>query len=494
MVVAKARFFFFCLLASVTIMQAYNPKRETWQLSHYIWNFGIISTCDKGIMRNPEAYFATIPSFDKGAYQDLHAGDIVWMKALFVPQFCKQILPKLNVPIVLVIADGDESFPSDCGKNFDVEEFLNHPFIIHVFAQNNAYAGSSSKVSHIPIGMDFHTIAYKGKEGGWGERGSPQEQEAHLATILSRLKPTHLRKKRAFVDFHLSDSMHGGHQRYLQFGEDRKSIFQRLLKTGLIDYDGVDQIATREKPKIIICGATAYSRIIDFKKFTKIAKKVGAYLVADVSHIAGLIIGGVHPSPFPHADAVMTTTHKTLNGPRGAIIICRKKLAEKVDKAVFPGLQGGPHENQIAAKAVCFGEALRPEFKKYSTQIVRNAKTLARELSKNKLKLISGGTDNHLILIDVTSVGLDVKRAEKRFEEVGIVVNKNTIPGDKLPPTVGSGIRLGTPAITSRGMKEKEMRIIGQLVFDVLTNPKNIDRVKKEVGKLTKKFCVPSLG
>jgi len=294
----------------------------------------------------------------------------------------------------------------------------------------------------------------------------------------------------------LTEGGHLTHGHSVNFSGKLFNAVQYLVdqKTGLIDYDEVEKIAITEKPKIIICGATAYSRIIDFKKFAQIAKKVNAYFVADISHIAGLIVGRVHPSPFPHADAVMTTTHKTLNGPRGAIIICRKKLAEKIDKAVFPGLQGGPHENQIAAKAVCFGEALRPEFKKYSTQIVRNAKTLARELSKNKLKLISGGTNNHLILIDVTSVGLDGKQAEKLFEEVGIVVNKNTIPGDKLPPTVGSGIRLGTPAITSRGMKEKEMRIIGQLISDILTNPKNIDRVKKEVGKLTKKFCVPSLG
>ncbi len=229
------RFFFFCLFASISVTQAYNPKRETWQFSHYTWNFGIISACEKGITRNPETYFATVPSFDLNVYQGLHAGDSVWMKTLFVSQFCKSILPKLNVPIVLVIADGDESFPSDCGKNFDVEELLNHPFIVHVFAQNNDYSGSSHKVSYLPIGMDFHTIGYKGKQGGWGETGSPQEQEALLEDILSRLQPTHQRKKRGFVDFQLSDSMHGSHQRYLQFGEDRASIFQRLLKTGLID-------------------------------------------------------------------------------------------------------------------------------------------------------------------------------------------------------------------------------------------------------------------
>ncbi len=230
------RFFLIGLLSSIISICAYDAKREIWQSSHYIWNFGIISACDKGITRNPEAYFANSPSFDPNVYQDFHAADMVWMKALFVPQFCKQILPDLNTPIVLVIADGDESFPSDCGKNFDVEALLNHPLIIHVFAQNNDYAGSSRKISHIPIGIDFHTIAYKGKQGGWGERGSPQEQEAQLESILSRLQPTHQRKKRAFVDFQLSDSMHGEHQRYLQFGEDRALIFQRLLQTGLIDY------------------------------------------------------------------------------------------------------------------------------------------------------------------------------------------------------------------------------------------------------------------
>jgi len=279
-------------------------------------------------------------------------------------------------------------------------------------------------------------------------------------------------------------------------------------ETGLINYDEVEKIAVREKPKIIICGATAYSRLLDFEEFARIAKKVRAYLVADISHIAGLIVGGVHPSPFPHADAVMTTTHKTLRGPRGAIIICKKDLAEKIDRAVFPGLQGGPHENTIAAIAICFGEALKPEFKKYAEQVVKNAKVLADTLSRNNLKVISGGTDNHLMLVDVTSVGITGKEAEKLLEKSSIVVNKNTIPGDKNPPTIGSGIRLGTPAVTSRGMKEAEMKIIGELISNALRKStlrraqgcpeysrraKNFQDIKNQVRKLTKKFKVPGI-
>ncbi len=231
--------FFICSLALGMPINVHSSQREMWESSHHIWNFGIIAASDKGMLRNPEKYFAMQPPvFNKNNYHNLRAGDIVWMKAFFVPDFCREILPTLTVPIVIVVADGDESFPSECGNNFDVNELLNNPFIVHLFAQNNDYAGPSSKVTSIPIGMDFHTIAYKGKQGGWGECGSPREQEAQLEAILHHLKPTHQRKKRAFVDFQLSDSMHGELQRYLKCGEDRKAIFEQLLKIGLIDHGG----------------------------------------------------------------------------------------------------------------------------------------------------------------------------------------------------------------------------------------------------------------
>lgn len=261
-------------------------------------------------------------------------------------------------------------------------------------------------------------------------------------------------------------------------------------KTEVLDFDEILKIAKKEKPKLIICGATAYSRIIDFRKFSEIAKKVGAYLLADISHIAGLIVGGTHPSPFPYADVVMTTTHKTLRGPRGAIIICKKGLAEKIDKAVFPGLQGGPHEHQIAAKAVCFGEALDPEFKNYTRQIVKNAKALAKELQKLGLRIVSGGTDNHLMLADLRPLKITGKEAQIALEEVGIICNKNTIPYDPQKPFIGSGIRLGTPAVTTRGMKEKEMKIIADLIVSTLKKEKSQAKIQKEVLRLCKKFPI----
>jgi len=259
-------------------------------------------------------------------------------------------------------------------------------------------------------------------------------------------------------------------------------------KTNVLDYDEILKIAKKEKPKLIVCGATAYSRTIDFKKFSEIAKKVGAYLLADISHIAGLIAGGAHPSPFPYADFVMTTTHKTLRGPRGAMIICRKEFAKQIDRAVFPGLQGGPHEHQIAAKAVCFGEALDPEFKVYAKQIVKNAKALARALQGLGFKIVSNGTDNHLMLVDLRVMQITGKDAQIMLEEVGIICNKNTIPFDPEKPFIGSGIRIGTPALTTRGMKENEMTIVANLIADVLMNKQPKIKLQKEVIKLCKKF------
>ncbi len=264
-------------------------------------------------------------------------------------------------------------------------------------------------------------------------------------------------------------------------------------KTEMLDYEEILKIVQKEKPKMIVCGATAYSRIIDFKKFSEIAKNVGAYLLADVSHIAGLIVGGTHPSPFPYADIVMTTTHKTLRGPRGAIIICKKdsrELDKKIDKAVFPGMQGGPHENQIGAKAVNFLEVSKPQFKKYARQIVKNARVLADGLQDKGLRIVSGGTDNHLMLVDLRNIKMTGKIAQNVLEKVNIICNKNTIPFDPEKPFIGSGIRLGTPAVTTRGMKEKEMEQIANLIVASLKKIKSQAEVKKEVLKLCRKFPI----
>ncbi len=248
-------------------------------------------------------------------------------------------------------------------------------------------------------------------------------------------------------------------------------------RDGFIDYDEVGKVARKFKPRLIVCGASAYPRKIDFKKFRRIADSVvypeqgrrGALLMADIAHIAGLVVGGAHSSPFPYADIVTTTTQKTLRGPRGAIIIAKKELMDGIDKAVFPGLQGGPQIHTIAAIGVCLEEALKPSFRKYAKQTVANAKALATELKKLGFKLISGGTDNHLTLIDVTPLGLTGKIAGERLERAGIIVNKNMIPYDTRKPWDPSGIRLGTPAVTTQGMKEKDMRKIAQKIYKILT-------------------------
>lgn len=260
--------------------------------------------------------------------------------------------------------------------------------------------------------------------------------------------------------------------------------------TELIDYMEVEALAKKHKPNVIVSGFSAYPRAVDFKKFYEIAKKIGAYHVADISHIAGLVAAGLHPSPFSYADVVMATTHKTLRGPRGAVIFCKKELAEKIDKAVFPGLQGGPHMHGIFAKAVAFEEALRPSFKIYQKQIIKNANALADELKKHGVKLVAGGTDTHLMLIDLREYGIDGREAEHRLEKIGISANRNTIPGDT-KPLQPSGIRLGVPAVTTRGMKEKQMRQLGRLVCDVLT--KNDARATAEtVQDLCKQFPIHS--
>jgi glycine hydroxymethyltransferase len=263
-----------------------------------------------------------------------------------------------------------------------------------------------------------------------------------------------------------------------------------------IDYDAVRQLARAERPKMIVTGATAYPRQFDFKIFSEIAREVGAYLLADISHIAGLIVAGVHPDPVPYADVVMTTTHKTLRGPRGAMILCRKELAPQIDKAVFPGLQGGPHNHTTAAIGVALKEAAAPAFKEYGHQIVRNAKALAGELLGRGFQLVSGGTDNHLIVIDLTSKKVIGKKAAQVLDRAGIVCNYNTVPFDPRTPFSPSGIRLGTPAVTSRGMREPEMRQIGAWLDKVVANIDDegvIMRVAGEVREFSRCFPAPGL-
>lgn len=277
------------------------------------------------------------------------------------------------------------------------------------------------------------------------------------------------------------------------------SVQYTVKRDGYIDYDEVWNLAHKKKPKIIVTGATAYPRVFDFKKFGAIAQEAGAYLMADISHIAGLVAAGAHPSPFPYADVVMTTTHKTLRGPRGAMIFANRKskmaewyhidIASAIDKAVFPGLQGGPHDNQTAAIAVALGEAMQPEFRAYGKQIVKNAKALAAELKKYKLSLVSGGTDNHLMLIDLTNLGISGIEGQNRLEHAGIIVNRNTVPYDTRSPFDPSGIRLGTPSLTTRGMKEREMKILAKCIYGTLTG-KNASAIKKGIRGLCRKFPV----
>lgn len=268
---------------------------------------------------------------------------------------------------------------------------------------------------------------------------------------------------------------HGGHLTHGHSASITGKIFDfehyGVGEDGFINYSQVKEIAKRFQPKLIIAGTSAYPRLLDFKEFKDIADSAGALLMADIAHIAGLIVGGVHPSPFPYADIVTTTTHKTLRGPRSAIIICKKNLAENINKAVFPGIQGGPHMNAVAATGVALEEALKPEFKDYARQVVKNAEVLADELIKFGFKLSSGGTDNHLILVDMTPMGLTGQQASDRLEKEGIIVNKNMIPFDTRRPWDPSGIRLGTPAVTTRGMKEKDMVEIAGRIKEILTRP-----------------------
>lgn len=261
--------------------------------------------------------------------------------------------------------------------------------------------------------------------------------------------------------------------------------------TGLIDYDEVERLALECKPKMIICGASAYSRVIDFKRFREIADKVGAILFADVAHYAGLIVGGAYPSPFPYCDVVTTTTHKTLRGPRSGLILAKKEYESVLNKSVFPGVQGGPHMHTIAAKAIAFKEAMSDEFKAYANQVVANARALAKALMEDGYKIVSGGTDSHVLIIDLRSKGVTGKEAQEWLDKVNITANKNTIPYDPQPPTICSGLRIGTPALTTRGMKEVQMKKVAQLINRALVEAKegrDISMIKEEVKYFAKLF------
>jgi len=315
--------------------------------------------------------------------------------------------------------------------------------------------------------------------------------QANMAVYFAVLKPG---DKMLTMDL-----SHGGHLTHGNKANFSGKFFE-IIHYGVrkddeqIDYNQLAAMAREHKPKMITVGASAYPRIIDFKRMGEIAREVGAYLLADIAHIAGLVATGLHPSPIPHADFVTTTTHKTLRGPRGGLVLCREKFAKEIDSMVFPGIQGGPLEHVIAAKAVCFHEALQPSFKTYQEQIVKNARALAEGMKQNGYRLVSGGTDNHLMLVDVGAKNLGGKDCQIALDEAGITVNKNTIPFETRSVFQGSGIRLGTPAVTTRGMKEAEMAAIADMISEVLMDIKNTEvmaKVRRRVQELTTKFPLP---
>ncbi|HRC86805.1 MAG TPA: serine hydroxymethyltransferase, partial [Thermoanaerobaculia bacterium] len=311
---------------------------------------------------------------------------------------------------------------------------------------------------------------------------------ANMAVYFAMLRPG---DKLMGLDLACGGHLTHGH-RLSYSGRDFQVVSYGVNReTERLDYDEIAEIARRERPKLIVCGASAYSRVIDFPRFRAIADEVGAYLMADIAHIAGLVVTGLHPSPVPHAHFVTTTTHKTLRGPRAGLVLCKEEFAKEIDKSVFPGLQGGPLMHIIAAKAVAFREAATPAFASYQRQIVANAKRLSERLAGHGLRIVSGGTDNHVFLLDVGSIGLTGKVAEKALDHAGITANKNTIPFDPQPPMVASGVRIGTPAISSRGMAEAEMDEVAQLIHTVLRAPEDeatLSAVKAQVAALCSRF------
>jgi len=328
--------------------------------------------------------------------------------------------------------------------------------------------------------------AFKLNPNEWSVNVQPYSgSPANLAVYLGLINPGE-----TIMGLNL---FHGGHLTHGHKVSYTGKLFNSIqygVKDKGIDFEELEKLALEHKPKIIISGTTAYPRILDFKKFYEISKKVGAYHVADIAHIAGLVIAGLHPSPFPYADVVTMTTHKTLRGPRGAVIFMRKELEDKINKSVFPGLQGGPHMHTIAGIAYAFGRALKKDFYNYQKQIIENSKKLAEELIKRGFELYTGGTDNHLMMIDLKPLGLDGKTAEVLLERANIIANRNSLPSDTSPFNP-SGIRLGTPAITSQGMKEKEMIKIAEFFERILIKKEKPEKVKREVIALTKKFPLP---
>ena len=309
--------------------------------------------------------------------------------------------------------------------------------------------------------------------------------QANMAVYFGFLKPEDV-----IMGMNLS---HGGHLSHGGSASFSGKIFKSVSygvdpDTQQIDYDQLESLVKKHRPRLIVAGASAYPRLIDFNRFGKIAHENDAYLMADIAHIAGLVSTGLHPSPVGAADFVTTTTHKTLRGPRGGLILSQERYGAKLDKAIFPGIQGGPLMHVIASKAVAFGEALRPEFADYQRQVIRNASTLAGELTGSGLDLVSGGTDNHLVLIDLTRVGVTGQEAESALVKAGIVVNKNSIPFDKRGPKVTSGLRLGTPALTTRGMKEPEIKTVSGLIMKVLENPGS-ERISAETREAVSDLC-----
>ncbi|ABK15020.1 MULTISPECIES: serine hydroxymethyltransferase [Methanothrix] len=319
--------------------------------------------------------------------------------------------------------------------------------------------------------------------------------QANMAAYFATLKPGD-----TIMGMNLDHGGHLSHGSPVNFSGKLYHVvpYGVSRKTEMLDYSEILDVARECRPQMIVCGASAYPRIIDFKAMREIADEVGALLMADIAHIAGLVAAGVHPSPIPYADIVTTTTHKTLRGPRGGVIMCREELAQAIDRAVFPGIQGGPMMHTIAAKAVAFKEAMTPEFRRYQEQIVRNAAALADRLIENGFDLVSGGTDNHLMLVKLLKEGITGKEADETLESAGIALNKNMIPFDPRTPFVTSGIRIGTPAVTSRGMKENEMREIADLITEVIRdmkNPATIESVRSRVRALCERFPLyPELG
>lgn len=312
--------------------------------------------------------------------------------------------------------------------------------------------------------------------------------QANMAVFMAMLKPGD-----TILGMGLSNGGHLTHGHPVNFsGMIYNAISYGVDENGLLDYDQIEELALEHKPKIIIAGASAYSRVIDFERFQKIADKSGAYFMADVAHIAGLISTGLHPNPVPFADFVTSTTHKTLRGPRGGLIMCKEKYADKIDKSVMPGIQGGPLMHIIAAKAVAFKEALKPEFKTYQEQVIKNSKLMANTFKENGFRIVSQTTDNHMFLLDLTNKEINGKDCEKLLEKAGIYANRNTVPNDQQKPWIGSGIRIGTPAITTKGFKENEVRELAQIMVEIIelkeVTQDHIDRVRT-----LNSFCLNAL-